>query len=103
MRHEKYKNETQLSKYIWDLKESGTQFTLSWNIEKKSNLNLRKSGLCNLCLDEKYTIITDKQALNKRSELISKCRHRKRPPRKPPKRETPPSQQADQTELSQSA
>ena len=56
-----------------------------------SNLNVRKSGLCNLCLEEKYTIICNKDALNKRSELISKCRHRNRPARKPPERQSDPT------------
>ena len=104
MKHEKYRTETQLSKYIWKLKESNTDFTLTWEIEKKSNLNLRKSGLCNLCLDEKFIIISSKEALNKRSEIISKCRHRRRPPKKPPKRDTDPSQHTNtQTKSSQSA
>ena len=91
LKHEKYKNETQLSKYIWELKHKNTDYTLTWDVERKSNLGPRKSGLCNLCLEEKYVIIRNKEALNKRSELISKCRHRTRPPRKPPEREHDPS------------
>ena len=100
-KHEKYKNETQLSKYIWTLKESKTQYTIAWDIAKKSNTNVRKSGLCNLCLEEKYLIITNKNAINKKTELVSKCRHWNRPPRKPPKRKTadPPHY----TPISQSA
>ena len=94
LRHEKYKNETQLSKYIWELKRRNALYTLTWEIEKKSNLQIRKSGLCNLCLEEKYTIIRNKGALNKRTELISKCRHQKRPTRKPPEREHDPSHRA---------
>ena len=90
-KHEKYKNETQLSKYVWDLKETNTQYTLSWEIAKKSNTNVRRSGSCNLCLEEKLLIITNKAAINKRSEILSKCRHRNRPPRKPPKRQTDPT------------
>ena len=94
-KHEKYKNETQLSKYIWNLKKTNTNYALTWDIVKKSNLNIRKSGLCNLCLEEKYTIICNKDALNKRSELISKCRHRNRPARKPPKRQSDPPHRAE--------
>ena len=81
------KNETQLSKYIWELKYKNTDYTLTWDVERKSNLGPRKSGLCNLCLEEKYEIIRNKEALNKRLELISKCRHRTRPTRKPPEHE----------------
>ena len=68
------KNETQLSKYIWELKYKNTDYTLTWDVERKSNLGPRKSGLCNLCLEEKYEIIRNKEALNKKLELISKCR-----------------------------
>ena len=91
LKHEKYKNETQLSKYIWELKQKNADYTLTWDVEKKSNLRARKSGLCNLCLEEKYAIIRHKEAINKRTELISKCRHRTRPTRKPPDRERIPS------------
>ena len=103
IKHEKYKNETQLSKHIWNLKKENKKYTLTWNIERKSNRIVRKSGLCNLCLEEKCTIILNKDALNKRSELISKCRHRSRPARKPPNRERDPPRDTDNQPKSQSA
>jgi hypothetical protein len=72
-----YEKETELSKHIWKLKKSKTVFSTKWEILKKSNTNKRKSGMCNLCIEEKYQIITSKtdNLLNKRSELVSKCRH----------------------------
>ena len=73
--HERYKNETELSKYIWKLKKDNTDYELKWKVMKKSNVVKRKSGICNLCLEEKYYIFTNKHSLNKRTELISKCRH----------------------------
>ena len=90
--HEKYSKETQLSKYIWGLKKSGTNYELTWKIEKKSNLLMRRSGQCNLCMDEKLSIITSKDSLNKRTEILTRCRHRNnpRPPAKPPNRGTVP-------------
>ena len=91
LKHEKYKNETQLSKYIWELKQNNIEYALTWAVERKSNLRARKSGMCNLCLEEKYAIIQHRDALNKRTELISKCRHRTRPTRKPPERGYDPS------------
>ena len=75
LKHEKYQNETELSKYIWKLKTKGTNYELKWKIMKKSNVMKRRSGICNLCLEEKYSIFMNKHALNKRSELITKCRH----------------------------
>ena len=71
IRNKKYENETELSKYIWDLKKQGANYTLRWDIMKKSNTHKRKSGLCNLCLEEKFIIATHKNnMLNRRSELI---------------------------------
>ena len=76
-RHDKYKNETVLSKYIWDLKENDAMPIVKWSfiktIKGKSN-----SNNCPLCLIEKFNIISlldDKNLLNKKSEFISKCRH----------------------------
>ena len=44
---------------------------------RQSNINMRESGQCNLCLDEKIEILKLKgNAINKRSEIISTCRHR---------------------------
>ena len=75
-RNQKYENETELSKYVWDLKKKNIDHSIKLDIMKKSNTHQRKSGTCNLCLEEKLMIITNKRnALNKRSEIILKCRH----------------------------
>ena len=88
IRNKKYENETELSKYIWDLKKQGANYTLRWDIMKKSNTHKRKSGLCNLCLEEKFIIATHKNnMLNRRSELISKCRHSKKKGKPPDRNE----------------
>jgi predicted GIY-YIG superfamily endonuclease len=80
-KHEKYEKETELSKYVWGLKRMKTDFAIDWEIIRKSNTKRRKSGQCNLCLDEKLEILhhKDHDVINKRTELISKCRHDKRP------------------------
>ncbi|PIK60592.1 hypothetical protein BSL78_02528, partial [Apostichopus japonicus] len=43
---------------------------------------MRRSGQCNLCIDEKLCILLSKNPhlLNKRSEFISKCRHNRLKP-----------------------
>lgn len=84
IRLEKYKKETELSKYVWDLKDKGKEYEIKYKIVCQSNTATRKSGICNLCLDEKFYILFVKQEnkvnlLNKRSEMISKCRHGNRP------------------------
>ena len=79
-----FKNETQmnkttLAKYGWEQKQRHTITpTLKWYIVKSvpSYSNITKS--CMLCLHEKFEILTypnQDELLNKRSELVSKCRH----------------------------
>ena len=76
-KNKKYQKETELSKYIWDLKTENSDYSINWEILKKSNTGKRKSGMCNLCMEEKLHIISLKNdhLLNKRNELVSKCRH----------------------------
>ena len=76
-RHERYENSTELSKHIWKLKREGKAFRISWRILRKASAYSSLSKRCNLCLTEKLMILSaDKTTLlNRRSELISKCRH----------------------------
>ena len=76
-KHEKHENSTELSKHIWKLKRNNEPFSISWSISKTAQAYTNKTKRCNLCLTEKLTIIkADKSStLNKRTELISKCRH----------------------------
>ena len=78
-RNRGYKNETSLSSFLWDIKMKTNEIPkLSWSVLKivpgYSNISKR----CLLCLYEKLFIATyhdQNELLNKRSELISKCRH----------------------------
>ena len=75
-RHRKYTNSTELSKYIWQLKDNSVNFNINWSIYARAGpYNTTKR--CDLCLTEKVMIIksNSNNLLNKRSELISKCRH----------------------------
>ena len=76
--HRAKSNQTELSKYIWKLKDDGSPYTLTWRIKKQAQPYSPQSKRCNLCLWEKYFIITaDKNtSLNSRTELISTCRHK---------------------------
>ena len=62
--NEKYANETELSKDIWELKKKKQSYQLTREIIKKSNTSTRELGLCNLCLDEKIERINCKNSLN---------------------------------------
>ena len=76
--HKKYSNETELSKHVWHLKQNKTDFTIKWSIIKKSISYTGGSKRCNLCLEEKLTILKEKDncLLNKRSEIVSACQHK---------------------------
>ena len=71
------RHSTELSKHIWQLKDTKTDFKVSWKILKQAKPYNPASNRCNLCLWEKYFIICrpDLGTLNKRNELITSCRH----------------------------
>ena len=75
-RNQDYENETELSKYIWQLKRNGTQANLKWSIAVYGTLYKCGTRRCDLCLTEKYIIARPNQnnLLNRRTEFISKCR-----------------------------
>jgi len=76
----KYKNSTSLSTELWRIKELNGHPTITWKILRKTNSYTPESGKCSLCLNEKYEIAnySGDNLLNKRSETVSKCRHRRK-------------------------
>ena len=64
--------------YIWDFKREERIFRVIWEILRKAPAYSNLSKRCDLCLMEKLMLISPAQStvLNKRSEIISKCRHR---------------------------
>ena len=76
-KHRRYENQTELSKYIWKLKDENKVPTIKWSILKKTGGSVSKR-YCKLCLMEKLFIIKsidNVNILNRRKKLISKCRH----------------------------
>ena len=73
-----YRSSTTLSKYIWDLKEEETNYEIKWSIVKRVRAYKSGDAQCHLCLQEKLCILNAEKTtlLNKRSELLAKCRHR---------------------------
>ena len=71
-------NDTELSKYLLTLKANGPDYHLKWSIKSYTFRYRCGTRRCDLCLTEKIIIsLADpKVLLNKRTELISKCRHR---------------------------
>ena len=76
-KNNKYSNSTELSKYIWQLKDNNTEYQIQWSIITAAQPYSNISRRCDLCASEKLHIIksNSNNTLNKRSELISKCRH----------------------------
>ena len=76
MKHRKYSTKTELSNFYWSQKDHGHDVEVSFS--KLCQCSPYRSGAkyCNLCLWEKFFIMKgDGDLLNKRDELVSKCRH----------------------------
>ena len=74
----KYKNGTELPKYIWQLKYLNMRPSISWEIAAVIRCAAR-IDCCKLCLTGKLFIIKsfdNTQLLNKKSELVDTCRHK---------------------------
>ena len=71
-------NATELSKAVWDYKNRRIEPLIPWSTICKAAAFKNGAKRCNLCLAEKLANLQADQPtlLNKRSEFISKCRHR---------------------------
>ena len=76
-KYESKVNSTELSKHVWDLKKQGIDNpVIKWSVIDNAKSYVNGSKRCNLCVTEKFHIINSPlKLLNKRSELVSKCRH----------------------------
>ena len=79
-KNEQHRNSTELSKYIWTLKDQKVKYDIKWRKVKQARPYSNINKKCNLCLWEKFYIIYKPlmATLNKRNELISCCRHSKK-------------------------
>ena len=77
-----YLNSTTLSSYVLEVKaEQNETPNLNWEIVRSVPAYSNITKRCILCLYEKILIASypnPEELLNKRSELVSKCRHEKR-------------------------
>ena len=73
----KYENSSELSKEFWKLKDKGVTPHINWRIIKHCAAYNPVAKRCILCLSEKLYIAEYEggNLLNKRDELVSKCRH----------------------------
>ena len=77
-RAEDQRRVTELSKHMWELRDLGLEGEVRWEIAQRAAPYKCGSRKCDLCLTEKMVIATADPTtmLNKRSELVSTCRHR---------------------------
>ena len=74
---ENSKNSTELSKYVWSLRENNKKPSIKRKIVKIV-YSKATSSFCKLCLTEKLFILNtigDDNCLNKKTEFINKCHH----------------------------
>ena len=76
--HSNKSTSTALSSHIWSLKNRNLPFTSNWSIMTLASSYNNKTRSCQLCLSEKtlISLADPNKSLNKRTEIISKCRHR---------------------------
>ena len=73
-----YEKDTELSKLVWELKDKKEEYSISWEIAASASPLRCGKGRCDLCSTEKLLIImaAPGSIINKRDEIVSKCRHR---------------------------
>ncbi len=81
MKYREYEQDTELSKKFWEMKDQGRTTKVKWKILQFARPYQNGRLNCDLCLSEKLQIIKlkgTKKLLNKKSEFISKCRHKRK-------------------------
>ena len=76
--HVDYKSDTCLSKEVWKIKNLGGTYNIAWRAIKQYPGFNPSNGKCALCMSEKLEILeyTGSNLLNKKSEIVSTCRHK---------------------------
>ena len=75
--HPHKKGETKLSAHIWELKERGSTYDITWKVIDRGSPFTPVTGRCNLCTKEKFYILRKPEmaSLNSRQEVGNHCRH----------------------------
>ena len=78
IKHTKNRNQTELSSLIWSLADKGTDYKLTWDIIDRARTYRPGKRTCNLCMSEKFHILVGTNLINKKTELLNKCPHRRK-------------------------
>ena len=73
------KTATTIANCIHDIEDRGAAYEIDWSVERRTK-HWNGGASCNLCLAEKSSILfsQDRNVLNQRKELFSKCPHQKK-------------------------
>ena len=80
-KNEKYSKNTELSKYIWKLKNEGVNYEIKWEIHKRIKPYNPGGKRCNLCIGEAMSILYHNEndnLINKKDEVLHNCMHRRK-------------------------
>ena len=79
--HRNQRTKTKLATHVWNLKDSRPpiNYSIKWKIIDKGKTFNPVTGVCRLCLKEKYHILYNKQysSLNSRDEVFGHCPHKR--------------------------
>ena len=78
LKHSKNRNHTELSNVVWTLKDKDIPYKLTWSIIDQARPYQPGKRTCNLCISEKYHILVSPNLINRKSELLNKCPHRRK-------------------------
>ena len=72
------RHNTTLTNHIWELKDKGEDYDLTWSLIDKAPIFNHTTGSCRLCNKEKWYIMfrPEGATINERTEFYSTCRHR---------------------------
>ena len=76
--HRNRKSDTELSNEFWRIKDNKHNANITWEILGRHQAYNTRSKRCSLCLNEKLKIVLhrDNNMLNRRTEILNKCRHK---------------------------
>ena len=71
-------NSTVLAKHVWEIKERGEGYSLSWKIVARASAYNHVTSTCRLCLRENFFIVfkPEMSSLNSRNEIAGHCPHK---------------------------
>ena len=77
LEHKRTATTLSLSDHVWKLKKKNTDFNTKWEIVVRVKPFTPEEKVCELCLQEKFSILTSKPSVNKRMEDFGHCVQKK--------------------------